>query len=417
MSDRILTFADLLAPVRPETFFEQHWENQPLHIQRSETSFYENLLTNCDVEAAISSGGLRYPAIQLAKDGGFFPAEAFTRNIRSGDDIFTGVPNLDRLRAEYQSGATISLPAFHRAWPPLGALAAAIEEDFDHPVHTNVYITPGNATGFSLHYDTHEVFVLQIAGGKRWRIHKPPLSLPHRSQPFDPRSYIASAPLLEVDLTPGDLLYLPRGFVHTTATSDSFSLHVTLGITVYTWVELLSEWVQSSKNSVGLRRGLPPGFAGREDVRQLLGDQLRQVITELQLMTDYDALLYGFSHRVRSAQTGMRADFRTDVMVIGPRTQLRTLDRDSYAVAEEGGKLVLKFHGKAFAVERSAQPILKEICQRRCFSTVDLAHPLGESTTLALVHSLYREGFLLINRSNGRPAAHGSIKSEPATRS
>jgi hypothetical protein len=67
MSDRILTFADLLAPVRPETFFEQHWENQPLHIQRSETSFYENLLTNCDVEAAISSGGLRYPAIQLAK--------------------------------------------------------------------------------------------------------------------------------------------------------------------------------------------------------------------------------------------------------------------------------------------------------------------------------------------------------------
>ena len=201
MSGRILTFADLLAPVRPETFFEQHWENQPLHIQRSDSSFYENLLTNRDVEAAISSGGLRYPAIQLAKDGGFFPGEAFTRNIRSGDDIFTGVPNLDRIRAEYQSGATISLPVFHRAWPPLGALAAAIEEDFDHPVHANVYITPGNARGFSPHYDTHEVFVLQIAGGKRWQIHKPPLSLPHRNQPFDPRSYVSPAPPSEVDLT------------------------------------------------------------------------------------------------------------------------------------------------------------------------------------------------------------------------
>jgi len=261
MSGCILTFADLLAPVRPEMFFEQYWENQPLRIERSQSSFYDNLLTNRDVETAISSGGLRYPAIQLAKDGGFFPGEAFTRNIRSGDDIFTGIPNLDRIRSEYQSGATISLPAFHRAWQPLGALAAAIEDEFDHAVHTNAYITPGNASGFSPHYDTHEIFVLQIAGGKRWRIHEPPLFLPHRSQPFDPRSYVSSVALLEVDLTPGDLLYLPRGFVHTTATSDRFSVHVTLGITVYTWVELLSDWIQSSKNSVGLRRALLPGFA------------------------------------------------------------------------------------------------------------------------------------------------------------
>ena len=154
MTDRIETFAELLLPVRPETFFEQKWENEPLHIKRSESNFYDSLLTNRDVELAIASGGLRYPAIQLARDSGFFPEEAFTRDIRSGGDVFTGVPDLDRIRAEYQSGATISLPAFHRAWKPLGALVAAIEEDFDHAVHTNVYITPGNTTGFqpSLRY-------------------------------------------------------------------------------------------------------------------------------------------------------------------------------------------------------------------------------------------------------------------------
>jgi hypothetical protein len=127
---------------------------------------------------------------------------------------------------------------------------------------------------------------------------------------------------------------------------------------------------------------------------------LRRTITELQLMTDYDALSDGFLHRVRSARAGMQADFHTDVMVIGPRTELRTLDRDSYAVGEEGGKLVLKFHGKAFVLERSAQPILEEICRRTGFSTVDLAHPLGEDATLALVRSLYKEGFLLANRSS-----------------
>src|SRR5271154_661289 len=101
--------------------------------------------------------------------------------------------------------------------------------------------------------------------------------------------------------------------------------------------------------------------------------------------------------------TGLRSGFGlakleckpTSLMVIGPRTELRTLDRDSYAVAEEGGRLVLKFHGKAFVVERNAQPILDEIRRGTVFSTLDLAHPLGEAATLALVRSLYKVGFLV----------------------
>jgi ribosomal protein L16 Arg81 hydroxylase len=318
MAGRLSSFMNLLAPVRQKRFFEQHWENQPLHVQRSQSDYYAQLLTNRDVEAVISSGGLRFPAIQLARDGGFFPPEAFTRNIRSGGDVFTGVPDLDRIRAEYQSGATISLPGFHRAWKPLGALAAAIEAEFDHPVHTNVYITPGNAVGFSPHYDTHEVFVLQIAGSKRWRIHRPPLPLPHRSQPFDPRNHGPSAPLFELDLLPGDLLYLPRGFVHTTATSDSFSVHVTLGITVYTWIELLIEWAQLSKHSQSFRRALPPGFAGNEEVRRSLGDQLRRMAAELQSVTDYDMFLDNYLRRVRSARVGPQANFSADIMAAGP---------------------------------------------------------------------------------------------------
>jgi hypothetical protein len=62
---------------------------------------------------------------------------------------------------------------------------------------------------------------------------------------------------------------------------------------------------------------------------------------------------------------------------------------------EKDGKLVLKFHGKEFVVERNAQPILEEICRRTGFITADLAHPLGEAATLALVRSLYNAGFLI----------------------
>ena len=312
MSGDIATFADLLAPLASADFLKRHWENEPLHIRRADPHFYDELLTTADVEAAISCGGLRYPALQLAKDGGFFPAEAFTRSVRSGGDVFDGIPDLDRVRAEYAAGATISLPGFQRASRALAILTAAIEDEFDHPVHANVYMTPGNAVGFHPHYDTHEVFVLQIAGAKRWRVFQPPLPLPHRSQPFDPRTWEATNPILEVDLNPGDLFYLPRGFVHTTVTDDSFSLHVTLGITVYTWVELLLEWVQSSKNYRNLRRALPPGFASREEITRQIGDHLGPIIAELQSAADHARLTERFAKRVRAARGATRAEFQAD---------------------------------------------------------------------------------------------------------
>ncbi len=81
MAGRLFSFTDLLVPVQPETFFARYWESQPLHVQRSESDYHAQLLTNRDVEAAISSGGLRYSAIQLARGRGFFLPEAFTRTI------------------------------------------------------------------------------------------------------------------------------------------------------------------------------------------------------------------------------------------------------------------------------------------------------------------------------------------------
>ena len=115
----IASFEDMIAPTSLAEFFSKYWEKQPLFMRRSSPHYYEALLTLENVQNAISAGGLRYPAIQLSKGGGFLPPEAYCQDIRSGDVRFSGVPNIGRLHAEYQSGATISLPGFHRAWEPL----------------------------------------------------------------------------------------------------------------------------------------------------------------------------------------------------------------------------------------------------------------------------------------------------------
>jgi bifunctional lysine-specific demethylase and histidyl-hydroxylase NO66 len=70
-----------------------------------------------------------------------------------------------------------SLPALHRTWAPLGLLCDNLQARLGHVPHANVYITPGNAAGFTPHYDVHEVFVLQVAGKKRWTLYEPPIEL------------------------------------------------------------------------------------------------------------------------------------------------------------------------------------------------------------------------------------------------
>jgi ribosomal protein L16 Arg81 hydroxylase len=191
------------------------------------------------------------------------------------------------------------LNQLHRTWAPLRELCKSLENDFTHLVHANVYLTPADTPGFAPHYDTHEVFVLQVAGSKRWRVFRPPLELPHHTQPFTPKGYIPR-PLLELELKQGDLLYLPRGYVHAAHTSQVHSAHVTIGINVYTWVDLISELIARSKEFYQYRTGLPPGFGRREEMKKMLKERFAVGADRLIGNCDSDRLIDDFLQKIRS---------------------------------------------------------------------------------------------------------------------
>ncbi len=104
-------------------------------------------------------------------------------------------------------------------------------------------MTPRQSQGFNDHYDVHDVFVMQVAGEKQWRIRPPVHVWPTRDQPWtnyreQVEAATAEAPLLDVILRPGDCLYLPRGFLHSATATEEVSAHVTLGVHVWTRVHL-----------------------------------------------------------------------------------------------------------------------------------------------------------------------------------
>jgi len=141
----------------------------------------------------------------------------------------------------------------------------------------NAYITPAQSQGFAPHYDTHDVFVLQISGSKRWRVHEPVLLSPMPDETWQQRSAEVRAraedrPLIDTDLQPGDCLYLPRGFVHSAVAHGETSIHLTFGIHASTERDVL-EALFTVMSEQGWRSALPAGWDPASDagVAQLAG--------------------------------------------------------------------------------------------------------------------------------------------------
>jgi len=389
-------FKRLLRPVGVEAFFSNYWEKKHLVVQRAEPDYFRSLITVHDLEALISHSDARYPAIRLAKGGGYYPPEAYTRNVKHGDESFDGVPDVQRISDEYRQGATVALPAVHRTWAPLAQLCDALQEQLDHAPHANVYITPGNAKGFTPHYDVHEVFVLQIAGRKRWQLYEPVIPLPHRTQLFRPELYTGQAPMAEIDLDAGDLLYLPRGVLHSTTTAESFSAHVTIGISVYTWADLFKELLSSAIDDEEMRHALPPGFATHSELRPLLKRKMREMGDSLCSKSDPDKLIDALTGRVRATQVRKPIPFRADVTVVDLNSLLQLPSQDSYRLTQEGDKTMLEFKNTRYHMPAPVAATMRAMSRLPSFRPGDLTGSLNAEGMLGLTRHLVDIGFLTI---------------------
>ena len=187
----------LIAPVDVDEFARRHWEREPLIVQRKAPSYYDELMTLGDVDAVLATSNVRSPNVQVVRAG---------RDL-SGDDGRLRAPNvaeggLEDLYQQYRDGATIVLVYLHERWPPLQALCRSLASQTSAAIQVNAYLTPPNAQGLDVHYDRHDVFVLQIAGSKCWRVFGAPTRLPLPDWP--PRPSDAGEPLHDLTLHAGE---------------------------------------------------------------------------------------------------------------------------------------------------------------------------------------------------------------------
>ena len=107
--------------------------------------------------------------------------------------------------------------------------------DTNGTLSANLFYTPAQCQGLRAHYDLENLFVLQLAGKKTWRLCGRPALPVHDMHPSEERMRdLSKQEAHEVTIREGDLMYLPRGLIHAARTDDSPSLHVTVGFGVVT---------------------------------------------------------------------------------------------------------------------------------------------------------------------------------------
>jgi ribosomal protein L16 Arg81 hydroxylase len=390
----------LLHPTSLDTFLSTYWERDLLLVRRGDEGYYDGLLTNQDLEDIISSSDARYPAIMLAKDGVYYPPQAYCEDLKMGQVTFVGVPNIKKLSAEYGKGATIALTALDRSWRPLGDLCVRLEQQLDHGIKTNIYITAGQTAGFPPHYDTHDILVLQIAGRKLWRVYEPTIRLPDVSQACDPKSFSPGPQLTEIELRAGDLLYLPRGFGHAATTSESHSAHVTVGIHVHTWAGVLRELDPSLVRVEEFRKALPPGFASRVELRPALKERLKSMAPGRFTDGNLDRVFDSIVRNVNRVRRRAPARFRTDAIVISVNSRLKAPPNHRYRFSrfmdESNGTaaLTLDFDGNQYSFPAQLKGVLDAMCSRGSFRLMDLPGGFDSEAIVGLAGYLQSIGFL-----------------------
>jgi bifunctional lysine-specific demethylase and histidyl-hydroxylase NO66 len=355
-------------------------------VERDEAGRFDDLLSEADVERLICSTAIRYPAFRLVKEGGQIDVGQYTSDVRWRPP-FSAVADVGRILAEWEEGATIVLQALHVNWRPIAVFCRELERDLGQPTQTNAYYTPRGSQGFAVHHDTHDVFVLQVAGEKRWTVYEPLLELPLKDQRYSEALGRAGDPTHELTLRAGDTLHLPRGWLHEAATSDADSLHLTVGINTYTWMDALRAALADCADDVEFRRAVPQdGIGGAE-----LLEALRERLDPDEVAGRMRARLVSTRRPILEGQMGQLRALES----LGPETEVERRPTVIAEVETRDGAVVLAFEGKKVSFPAAVWVDVTYCAEvEASFRPRDLPGDLDEESRLVLVRRLVREGFL-----------------------
>lgn len=261
----------LLTPMKGEEFRASHLHKHWLLLPGEESRF-RDIFGWDDLNEILNTMPLQPPRCRLVQNGTTLPESRYTIPDSTGS-------HLDAARAmqALHLGATLVLDSVHRLSNSLLRFTEELQQELAGAVQINLYASWRKDTAFDLHWDRHDVFVLQLAGAKHWKVYEPTRLHPLKND-ADITPPPSEPPVWDGLLTAGDLLYLPRGWWHTVNPVDEPSLHLTVGLTRATGADVLDHLVRRLQRHAAVRQNVPSSLTG--DTAQEYLHTLRQLLLD-----------------------------------------------------------------------------------------------------------------------------------------
>lgn len=330
---------------------------------------------------SILDASARTPFVRLVRADRTIPTSEYVMRARMAGELLDDVVDPLAVHRGFADGATIVLQGLQRTWHPLVVAALELERELGHPVQVNAYLTPADAAGLGRHADRHDVFVVQLSGSKRWWVDG----------------------LGELDLVPGDALYLPVGVQHDARTGPRHSLHITIGVPRITYRDVLRRWLDGVALDV-LDAPLPIGHhdgaaAGAAIAARFaaLADEAAAVAHDADRVHAVAGAEARRQHERRRPLLDGRLVNAAEPMVVETWSRLRMRDGvrvDVDDTADADGRCVVHAGAATLRMPWAAHGAMTEVRDARVVSASGLS-PLPEASALVLLRRLVREGVLV----------------------
>jgi hypothetical protein len=383
----LATLPDLLAPISFTEFLEAFRARKRMHISASDPTRAETLFSWRDIDTLLSEHVLD-EHVRLMRDGVLIPRQLYTS--KEGKRLNTRVFH-DLL----PQGVSIVVDEVQRAVPQINQLCMAIERTMGIHTNANAYLSFTKGGAFKPHWDFMDVLVVQIYGTKQWRVWNPVVSYPVARSPLA-NIDVSASPDQELELTPGDVFFLPRGEPHSAAVSDGCSVHLTIGLLSLTGIDFFDSLRNEVVKVPLLRMDLP---------RHAPGEQSRAHEAELKLQlhrlidaTSMSQFLLEDDHsRSPTRQTGVSGVLPRmgDALRLTLRRRVRFPD-----VALEGGTRPVTIGGEIHHLSAASIEVLQWLFDHNPATFWELHGELtprhGHDSIEAAIRELLRFGFLTV---------------------
>ena len=365
-------------------FLRGTWGRRPTIHEGEDPLGFADLLTLDDVDRILSTTSLRTPALRLVEAGEQIPETAYTRWGTTGSKPVAGMADPARIFELYRGGATIVFQGLHRYHEPVTRFCRELEVELGHPCQVNAYITPAGAQGLELHDDPHDVFVLQAFGRKSWEIHTAPGE--------DEREP------LRAEIGPGDCIYMPTGTPHAASTQRSPSGHLTVGVHVVAWRELVRAALDHIAADPSLDEPIPAGWpADLEGLQRSLRARLLGAGASLDALEAREIVDARFERFLSTRLPLIRGALVDQGALDGIADGSRLAHRGGSicVIRIRGDRLVVLLGDRRLEMPAWLEPAMRRVAATPSFVVGDLADVLpdpGARTVLA--RRLVREGLL-----------------------